>query len=35
MKTLHLHAQSLASKFGFMDGDIVSLFCEEIILNQN
>ena len=29
MKTLHLHAQSLASKFGFMDGDIVSLFCEE------
>lgn len=29
MKTLHLHAESLASKFGFMDGDIVSLFCEE------
>ena len=29
MKTLNLHAQSLASKFGFMDGDIVSLFCEE------
>lgn len=29
MKSLQLHAQSLASKFGFMDGDIVSLFCEE------
>ncbi|AYD85436.1 hypothetical protein [Escherichia phage FEC19] len=29
MKTLHLQARSLASKFGFMDGDIVSLFCEE------
>lgn len=29
MKTLQLHANSLASKFGFMDGDIVSLFCEE------
>lgn len=27
MKSLHLHAQSLASKFGFMDGDIVSFFC--------
>lgn len=29
MKTLNLQARSLASKFGFMDGDIVSLFCEE------
>lgn len=29
MKTLNLRAQSLASKFGFMDGDTVSLFCEE------
>lgn len=29
MKTIHLQARSLASKFGFMDGDIVSLFCEE------
>lgn len=29
MKTLQLHAESLASKFGFMYGDIVSLFCEE------
>lgn len=27
MNTLQLHAQSLASKFGFMDGDIVSFFC--------
>lgn len=29
MKIIHLQARSLASKFGFMDGDIVSLFCEE------
>lgn len=29
MKTIKLRARDLASKFGFMDGDIVANFCEE------